>query len=156
MLRLVNKPNILQEKSEKEGWSRKRVIWQSMDANTLPDFPKLTLDELGQLTISIHNHQLKQARSYTKEHINEDGMYQLSVHLQCHNVVRIQIQSRHTSSQIYNLWIEYSDGINPITLWYCQCKSGAKTVGCCAHIASVLWYLRYYRHNDVPLRPVQN
>ncbi|GFU42507.1 hypothetical protein TNCV_4556301 [Trichonephila clavipes] len=30
---------------------------------------------------------------------------------------------------------------------YCQCKVGARVVGCYAHVASVLWYLGYWRHN---------
>ena len=28
------------------------------------------------------------------------------------------------------------------------CKSSARTVGCCAHIALVIWYLRYQRHSS--------
>ncbi|GFW94531.1 uncharacterized protein TNCV_3904411 [Trichonephila clavipes] len=28
-----------------------------------------------------------------------------------------------------------------------QCKVGARVVGCCAHVASVLWYLGYWRLN---------
>jgi hypothetical protein len=30
--------------------------------------------------------------------------------------------------------------------YYCTCRSGARTVGTCAHVASVLWYLGYARH----------
>ena len=33
-----------------------------------------------------------------------------------------------------------------ITGWYCQCKVGARTIGCCAHVAAVLWYLGHQRH----------
>ena len=36
--------------------------------------------------------------------------------------------------------------IVPILGHYCTCKSGAKTLGCCAHISSVLWYLGYARN----------
>ncbi|GFU21941.1 uncharacterized protein TNCV_3284091 [Trichonephila clavipes] len=38
-------------------------------------------------------------------------------------------------------------GHNPNIEMYCQCKVGARLVGCCAHVASVFWYLRYWRHN---------
>jgi len=41
------------------------------------------------------------------------------------------------------------DEFDPIKSWYCQCKTGAHTVGCCAHIASVLWHLGHYRHLQV-------
>ena len=36
-----------------------------------------------------------------------------------------------------------------MTGWYCTCKAGMRTVGCCAHIAAVIWYLaiaRYDKH----------
>lgn len=33
-----------------------------------------------------------------------------------------------------------------VTAWYCLCKTGARVVGVCAHVASVLWYLGYARH----------
>ena len=29
---------------------------------------------------------------------------------------------------------------------YCQCKVGSSTVGCCEHIAAVLWYPSYQRN----------
>ena len=40
--------------------------------------------------------------------------------------------------------------------WYCKCKCGAHTVGCSAHICSVIWYLGYGRVNryKTPQNPV--
>lgn len=35
-----------------------------------------------------------------------------------------------------------------VTAWYCVCKTGARVVGVCAHVASVLWYLGYARHKQ--------
>ena len=61
-------------------------------------------------------------------------------------VLKAQIRSSHTSSRTYKLWIEHSTSLNPITGWFCTCKSGDRVVGCCAHIASVLWYLGFERH----------
>ena len=78
---------------------------------------------------------------YRRKLLSDDGMYSFLVHKQEGNILRVQIQSRHTSSKVYNLWIETNVGPNPISGWYCQCKSGARVVDCCAHIASVLWYL---------------
>ena len=68
-------------------------------------------------------------------------------------VLKSQIRSRHTSSKTYNLWIEYSTGLSPITGWFCTCKSGVRVVGCCAHIASVLWYLGFERHQSAKKGP---
>ncbi|CAF1520693.1 unnamed protein product, partial [Didymodactylos carnosus] len=36
----------------------------------------------------------------------------------------------------------------PIKSWYCQCPTGERSCGCCAHIACVLWYLCYERHHQ--------
>ncbi|KYM79406.1 Vacuolar protein sorting-associated protein 13A, partial [Atta colombica] len=43
---------------------------------------------------------------------------------------------------------ERKDGFDPVKDCYCQYKTGAQTVGCCMYIASVLWYLEYYRYME--------
>jgi len=35
--------------------------------------------------------------------------------------------------------------------WYYQCRLGARVVGTCAHVASVVWFLRCARHRDIDL-----
>lgn len=145
MLRLVDQPNHLKSLVERENWMKQRVIWQKIDAQALNDFPKLTLEELRTLTIGIY--QIKQAKSYTEEHFSDSGLYYLLVHKERNDIIRVQLQSRHRSSKIYNAWIQYNNCCSPpISSWYCQCKVGARVVGCCAHIAAVLWYLGYQRH----------
>ena len=138
--------NTLQEKVIDEKLATKRAIWKAMEKDDLQDFPKLSEDELCDLTLSVY--QIKQAKSYTQEHLTTDGKYEFSIHKEDTGLIRIKIQSRHTSSKTYLLWISYGciGGADSITGWYCLCKAGARTVGCCAHIASVLWYLGYQRH----------
>ena len=34
--------------------------------------------------------------------------------------------------------------ISSVTGWYCTCPAGMRTVGCCAHIAAVIWYVARY------------
>ena len=96
-------------------------------------------------------YQIRQAKSYTKEHQTDDGKYEILINKE-QGVLKSQIRSRHTSSKTYNLWIDYSTGLSPIT-WFCTCKSGARVVGCSAHIASVLWYLGFERHQPATKRP---
>lgn len=112
----------------------------------LQDFPRLTLDDLHKITIGVY--QLKQASSYAREHMSDEGNYVLYVYQEESDILRVKLQSRHTSSKQYQLWIRYErDSFDPIRGWYCQCKNGARTLGCCAHcIASALWYLGYDRH----------
>lgn len=54
MLQLVSQPNHLQELIEREGWARKRVIWELLSVDNLSDFPKLTLDKLTSLTMGVY------------------------------------------------------------------------------------------------------
>jgi hypothetical protein len=70
------------------------------------------------------------------------------VHQEDDHLIRVRLQSRHTSSRTYLLWIEYSP--TQITAWYCKCRAGARVVGVCSHIAS-LWYLGYARHKRIYL-----
>lgn len=94
------------------------------------------MEDLRRITIGVY--QLKQASSYTREHLNDDGDYILYSHKEEQVIVRVRLQSRHTSAKQYQLWIQYESGFDPIKGRYCQCKNGARVVGCCAHIASVL------------------
>jgi len=43
---------------------------------------------------------------------------------------------------------EEDEEYSPIQGHYCTCQSGARTVGCCCHIAAVIWLLRYARFED--------
>ena len=49
----------------------------------------------------------------------------------------------------FQLFHEYVDDSNgPILSYYCTCKADARTVGSCAHVASILWYSGYARHQN--------
>ena len=106
----------------------------------------LSPQQLSDLTFGTY--QLKQANSYTREHLSEDGEYSIDIHIQAPGLLRSRIQSRHVNAKRYFCWLQYNS--EAIDAWYCQCKAGQRTVGCCAHIASILWYLCYVRHNDSP------
>ncbi|GFR14364.1 uncharacterized protein TNCT_285301 [Trichonephila clavata] len=126
-------------------WARKRAIWILLSDSGLPDVPRLSWKELQFLTLGIY--QLKQSRSCTHEHLNQSGLYSIYVNREDSSVVRIQLRSRHTSSKIYKIWKRTGIGHNPNIELYCQCKVGARVVGCCARVASVLRYLGYWHHN---------
>lgn len=84
------------------------------------------------------------------EHLKDDGLYEMFVHRQSPDLLQLKIQSRHINSKEWKLWIRYikynDENDGKIDGWYCKCSAGARTVGCCAHVASVLWYLGYHRH----------
>ncbi|XP_062613816.1 uncharacterized protein LOC134275563 [Saccostrea cucullata] len=136
--------------------SGKRILSNKMSkidaADAVPDFPKLSENYLRSLTFGIY--QIKQASSYSREHLDEEGGYEIFVTKTMSNILQAKIQSRHVSSKSYYLWIQFdaSDEEDPIKYWYCQCKSGARLVGSCAHVASVLWYIGVQRHADTELQ----
>ena len=72
------------------------------------------------------------------------------------SIVQVKIQSRHTSSKKHKLWIKYDSLEGTIIGWYCLCKADARTLGCCAHVASVIWFLGYYRHCERKQRRCHN
>ena len=132
-----------------------RGKWSSLDSNeAVPQFPVLSKAQLEMLTFGTY--QLKQAKSYTKEHLSEDGDYKIDVHHQAPGLLRARIQSRHINVKRYFCWGEYSNGNadGQIVAWFCQCIAGQRTVGCCAHVASVIWYLGHERHQN-QRRPLQ-
>ncbi|CAF1131941.1 unnamed protein product, partial [Brachionus calyciflorus] len=75
-------------------------------------------------------------------------------------VLFIRIQSRHTGSLIYKVYVSYqnqlTDNLNnqsSINGWYCTCKNGARTVGCCSHVSSIIYFLGYARFLDKIPKP---
>lgn len=113
--------------------------------DTQLDFPELSLDDLRILFFGVY--QIKQARPYVEEHLDDDGSYFIELEESDENILRCTIQSRHSNATRYKVWIQYSLIGDPIRAWYCTCSSGARTVGCCGHIASIIWYLSYARHH---------
>ena len=158
MLDLAKTPNVVQAKVEEMGLEKvKRTDWIPMTAEGhLPGFPVLTEDYLRDLTVGVY--QLKLAKSYVEDKVRRESEYTLDVLLDEPGLIRVRIYSRFTNSTKYFLWISYVDSSydaagdpdkeNPILGWYCKCKTGARTLGCCAHVASVLWYLGFARHQE--------
>ncbi|CAF1214590.1 unnamed protein product [Didymodactylos carnosus] len=102
-----------------------------------PDFPALSEIELQDITIGVF--QIKQAKSYSTEHINEDGQYEILVSTDNSNLLRANIQSKHSNRKNYNVIVEYNR--KTVTGYCCECPNGNRTVGCCSHVASIMWYL---------------
>lgn len=144
MLKTSRQGNLVKAMVENEGLLKKRSIYTEIDGSSyiLNDFPVLSEDKLGHITLGVY--QLKQAPLYAREHMDKENAYQLQVCKIKENLLRVKIQSRHCNNISHTSFIEYNlDG--EITGWYCTCKVGARVVGCCAHIASIIWYLGYQR-----------
>lgn len=104
------------------------------------NFPELSEKYLCEK--SFGSYQLKQSMSYTLDHLSDDGKYEFGIFKEKENLIRIKINSRHSSQCVYSVWIEYTNSL--IKNYYCTCKTGARTVGCCSHVCCILWYLGYH------------
>jgi hypothetical protein len=150
---LSRQPNELRHLVETEGMDQRSFPWKQIDADDVaPEFPKLSEEEIRGITLGTY--QVKMAKSYTKEHFQEDGSFEIHVSEENENIIRARIQSRHVSAKKYLCWIQYVDGV--IKSWYCKCKAGSRVVGCCAHITSVVWYLSHGRHQQKPVQGVRD
>ena len=148
--------------------TEKAFKWTELNAaDTVPDFPRLSFEELNNLTlVEAHNqlyflslnrffiflgiYQLKQAKSYTIEHLSADGKYAVKIGKHRSDIIKAKIQSRHKNSTSYDVWIRYS--AQEILGWYCTCPAGARIVGCCAHVASIIWHLSFTRFHPEQLK----
>ena len=107
------------------------------------NFPELSEEYLNELAFG--SYQLKQSISYTTDHLSEGGTYEIEIFKEMENLIRIKISSRHSNKTCYNTFIQYSfDEVNLIKNWYCSCKAGARTIECCSHVFSVLWFLGFH------------
>lgn len=104
------------------------------------------------MNITCGVYQLKLSPSYIQEYLDDES--QILIHKEDPGLIRVKINSRHTSSKQYLLWIQFTE--STISAWYCKCRTGARVVGVCPYIASVLWYLGFARHIEKQLYGVRN
>lgn len=140
--------NIVQTRVEAENLQRRRrAEWIRLDHNQLIDFPELTFEYLQDLTLGIY--QLLLASSYIQDTLlRKENVFQVDMHTVEPGFVRFRLYSRFRNNTIHQQWIAHVTGDdnddeeeNPIMGYYCTCRTGARTLGMCAHIASILWYL---------------
>jgi len=172
MLERSRMPNALMARVLGENLHLRRAHWVAMQGVDLPEFPRLPFEYLRDFTFGTY--QIKLAPGYVQDRIERDRDFGFEVMRFEPGLLRARLYSRHTQRSKYQLWISFREEFRveealplpleePITGWYCQCKQGARTLGCCAHIASVLWYLGYARHeanvrypSNVLLREIQD
>jgi hypothetical protein len=107
-------------------------------------------------------HQLSQSLSYlTAQFDDNDCILICKTSQELLNkdlkIITKKLPSRHMTNKQYRVYIRYVDGntSNSIKGWYCVCKNGTRTLGCCCHFSALLYYLAYARHLpcDILKRP---
>lgn len=150
-LSCMTRSNALQKKVEENEWLTKRANWKSIDSVLLPDFPRMTEDDLKDLTLGSYQVQL--ASEYTNQQLKKTSPYQIQIHKEEaeENIIRVKIGSRMSTHNCHTAWIQYipyAVGPKSIAGRVCNCKVGNRMVGMCAHLCSAIWYLSYARHRN--------
>lgn len=92
------------------------------------------------------------AKSYIQEHLvpsilNEDEFeFKVELCTTQDDLIRVRFQSRHIHKKIHIATVQFDAGKeNPICGYYCTCISGSRELGCCVHIAALLWHMGVQR-----------
>jgi hypothetical protein len=153
----LNTVNELENVIDTFGLDRKRVAFEKSDANTISHFPKIDKETIKN-KITLGTYQLKQSLNYLAEHQRENGNFTIEVFADKERIfhsnrrlLRARLQSRHLGRTKYNTYITYwpnEDSIDKIDGWLCTCRCCKRTVGCCSHVASLIYYLSYGRYHN--------
>uniref|UniRef100_A0A6P7GRD0 Uncharacterized protein LOC114329946 n=3 Tax=Diabrotica virgifera virgifera TaxID=50390 RepID=A0A6P7GRD0_DIAVI len=139
--------NTLLQECEENRWGRRKTLFQPLQSNDVLDFPEMTEQDL--ITFFTGTYQLKQSISYLAELITEDNKVDLQFLKETADIIKIQVRSRHIKAKTYNCYIHYqphSIGTSGIKRHYCDCANGARTIGCCSHVAAIIYYLSNARY----------
>ena len=94
----------------------------------------------------LGSYQVKQVITSIEEHLTLSPLYDDEIEFlvelcsQNDNTVRPRFSSRHKDHTVF---IQYENNYtkHPINGWYCACMSRGRHVGCCVHVAVLLWHL---------------
>ncbi|CAF1094076.1 unnamed protein product [Brachionus calyciflorus] len=133
----------------------------------LVEFPKLSLECINS-KITFGLYQLSHSLSYLAENFKKHGKCQTSIYKDMTNIsytndstkiVTAKIHSRHSANREYRSYVAYysckETEINRyefIKDWYCECKNGARTLGSCCHVAAIIYFLSFARHESSSLK----
>ena len=125
-----------------------------VEASKIDDFPKLDENTI-KTSITLGSYQLKQAKSYLAEHLN-NGKIMIRMCKQClefenSKILFSIIQCRHSKATKYRVYCKYNPSIasaDSIEWWYCTCKSGERLVGCCTHVATITRRKNLFSRNN--------
>ncbi|XP_058810622.1 uncharacterized protein LOC131675604 [Phymastichus coffea] len=148
--------NTLAEEVTEAGWSRKIKNFQKLSATDLVDFPEMSERDFKILFSGTY--QLAMAISYLAEMLDEEGNLQLKYLKEHKNIISVLVRSRHVNRKVYKCYIDYKPdtfGLNGIQRYTCDCPNGLRTVGCCCHVAAVIYYLALARYDNKIFKPAE-
>ena len=136
--------NKLESILETHGLDRKRKTFKTVEFASIKNFPKLDFNIIKNY-ITLGSYQLKQSLTYLNNLENievfEDKKNVLDPNV---TLIRTHVQSRHSNAKTYNTYVAYkpnNNSLDAIDSWFCTCKTGKRTVGCCSHVATLIYKL---------------
>ncbi|XP_058806441.1 uncharacterized protein LOC131672915 [Phymastichus coffea] len=156
MLQRKDVENTLASEAENGHWSRRKLPFRPMTSSDVLDFPELTERDLKILFSGTY--QLQQSVSYLAEMMNEDGELELYYLKATNEILKVRVKSRHVNRNTYNCFVHYrpqTNGCAGIVRYCCECANGNRTIGCCAHVAAVIYYLSHGRYLAKIIQPAK-
>lgn len=163
MLSLNSNENRLAKFVEEENLNRKKPIFKRIDTSEIVNFPRLLEEQLRMYCCGTY--QIRMVRSYYQKHIQVTGDFAFEIAKESTNIdfskyeipvlasdaqlLQIRVQSRHKRSLQYFTFVLIDSSkseLHAIVRHTCGCKVGLRVVGCCSHIATILWYFGYARY----------
>ncbi|VDI22741.1 Hypothetical predicted protein [Mytilus galloprovincialis] len=138
MLYLSKQKNLLHEKIIEEGLDKRSCKWQKIDASSAPTFPRLSEEDIRNITVGVY--QLKLAPCYTREHLDDDGNYEVFTCDHEENLLCAKIQSRHISS----IWLNMMTLVSWLVLPVQSRKSCCRNLLPCYSLNLVSWYWKVH------------
>jgi len=168
MLQKAEEVNVVQARIDAENLLNRRGRWVALTEAHFPLFPQLDEDFLRNYNFGTY--QVFLSPSYVQDTLlrsdesidrENNNVIQVDTSTEENGFIRIRIFSRYRNAQKHQLWIAYDEEYlgddeengHPLLGHYCTCKSGARTVGACAHVTAVCWYLGFARHQADPRYP---
>lgn len=135
----MENPNPLLPELQRLGLlSKRKADWEQADEDSLLEFPCLSLEELRLITLGPF--QLRVGKVYNEKHAPDGSGYTYAVHRRHNQFIKVKLSSRMKSGKTRDVYIKYVPHLNKvegILGWYCLCANGARTLGCCGHVAAV-------------------
>jgi len=137
-------------------FDRKRTEFTKVNARSIRDFPRVRRVATIQNNITLGSYQLRQSLSYLSEYQRKNENFEIEVFndndkiFDCnHRLLRANFSSRHIASKTYKTYITYQKNDNSLEKinWVCNCRNGNRTVGCCSHVASLVYHLNYGKYH---------
>jgi len=153
--------NVAQARIDAEILLNRIGCWVALTETHFPLFPQLDDDFLRnsnfgtyQVFLSPSYVQGTLLRADNSKDRENDNVIQVDTLTDENGFIRIIIFSRYRNAQKHQLWIEFDkeylangeENGHPLFGPYCTRKSGARTLGACAHVTAVCWYLGFARH----------